>query len=79
MEFVIMIGVVIIVLVCFSIKEKLCLINEQNKAFFKVKNKVNGKVYTVYSVKNESNEGTKFLIFDNNKWQWVLSDIYIPY
>ncbi|MCT8137765.1 hypothetical protein H1D32_08345 [Anaerobacillus sp. CMMVII] len=77
MEFIILLGVIVLAIAYFSINEKLSLIKEQAK--FKVKNKLDGKTYIVYSVKNENSERTEFLIYDDGQWQWVLSDIYIPY
>lgn len=74
-----MIGVIIIVLVSISINAKQKIMMEQNKMLFKVKHKLNGKTYVVYSIKNVESERTEFLIYDNDQWQWVLSDIYIPY
>lgn len=74
-----MVGVIILVLVSISINEKLKLPLEQNKRSFKVKNKLSGETFVVYSIKNEDSNRTEFLIYDNNQWQWVLSDMYIPY
>lgn len=77
----IMIGVIILVFVSISINQKQKLILEDNKFLFKVINKLNGKIFNVYSIKNEDSARTEFLIYDNDqdKWLWVLSDIYIPY
>lgn len=74
-----MVGVIILVLISMSINEKQKLILEQDKLLFKVKNKLSGKAFVVYSIKSEDNELTEFLIYENNQWQWVLSDMYIPY
>lgn len=74
-----MVGVIILVLVSVSINEKQKLILEQGRGLFKVKNKLSGKAFVVYSIKSEDSERTDFLIYDNNQWQWVLSDKYIPY
>ncbi len=78
LEFVTMIGVILLVLISISIREKQKFILEQNK-LFKVKNKLTGETFVVDSAKKEDSERTEFLIYTDNQWQWVLSDMYIPY
>lgn len=73
-----MVGVIILVLISISIYSRQSFILEEHKLLFKVKNKLTGETFFVYSAKNEESGRTEFLIYNNNQWQWVLSDIYIP-
>lgn len=47
---------------------------------FKVKSEFRGEEYTVYAVKYFKNKlfSTRFLIYKDNKWQWVVADGYTP-
>ncbi|WP_078551701.1 hypothetical protein [Bacillus alkalicellulosilyticus] len=70
---------IFIVLIGFiKINNKLHEINKPNQSLFKVKNKVDGKSYTVYAIEKEEG-GTKFLVYENNEWTWVYCDKYLPY
>ncbi|UCZ55081.1 hypothetical protein LGQ02_10290 [Bacillus shivajii] len=79
MEFITMIGVIILVFVSISINARQKGLIEQNKMLFKVQNKFSGKTFNVYSIKKVDSDRTEFLIYENNEWKWVLNDIYLPY
>jgi hypothetical protein len=73
-----MVGVILLVLISISIFSRQSVVLEEHRMLFKVKNKLTGEIFFVYSAKNEENGRTEFLIYNNNQWQWVLSDTYIP-
>ena len=45
---------------------------------FDVKEKNNNNLLKVFSVKEDTNGITRFLIYRNNKWEWVLSTNFEP-
>jgi hypothetical protein len=73
-----MVGVILLVLISIPIYSRQQLILEEHRLLYKVKNKLTGEIFFVFSAKNEESGRTEFLIYNNNQWQWVLSDTYIP-
>ena len=45
---------------------------------FSVKIKSIGEILNVFSVQRDTNGFTQFLIYRNNKWQWVPSEAFEP-
>lgn len=41
---------------------------------FRVKSKINGKIYAVYGV-----SGTMFLVWNDNHWEWMDMDQFKPW
>ncbi|AOM84221.1 hypothetical protein BBEV_2896 [Salisediminibacterium beveridgei] len=77
-----MLILVILVLILFillgSIRVKLQELLDHHKTKNQVMNKVNGDVSNVYSVRDNDEQGLTFLVYMEERWQWLPGDHCIP-